>query len=90
MITCLNNKLSNRKRLILTGNRVVYCPTCEREVILRRKNFDHIYHEILCFMILFTAGIGIIIYFILLFSKRKDRCPNCETQFDLKNLPKKP
>jgi hypothetical protein len=33
-----------------------------------------------------TVGVGFFIYLILKYSKKKDRCPNCETQFDLQNL----
>ena len=75
-------------RLIHTrkAKRTVYCPTCEKEVILNRKNFDHIYHEVLCFMVLLTLGLGFIIYFILKYSKKPNRCPNCETEFDLNKL----
>jgi len=73
--------------LINTGKTVVYCPVCEREVVLTRKNFDHIYHEILCFMVILTCGLGFFVYLALKYSKKKDRCPNCETQFDLKSLP---
>ncbi len=67
----------------------VYCPTCEQIVTLRRKNFDHIYHEILCFMVILTLGLGFIIYYILKYSKKPNTCPNCESEFDLKNLPTK-
>ncbi|MHA1254784.1 MAG: LITAF-like zinc ribbon domain-containing protein [Promethearchaeota archaeon] len=66
--------------------KTVYCPTCEQNVILRRKNFEHIYHEILCFSVILTMGLGFILYLILKYSKTKDRCPNCEAQFDLNNL----
>jgi len=65
----------------------VYCPTCEEIVTLRRKNFDHVYHEILCFMVILTLGLGFIIYFILKYSKKPNTCPNCESVFDLNNLP---
>ena len=61
----------------------VYCPTCEKSVKLKRKNFDHMYHEILCFLVL--TGIGIIIYLILKYIKKKNTCPNCESVFDLNN-----
>ena len=72
--------------MIATTKNTVYCPTCEQEVVLRRKNFDHIYHEVLCFLVIMTVGIGFFIYLILKYSKKKDRCPNCDTQFDLQNL----
>ena len=62
----------------------VYCETCERVVVLRRKNFDHMYHEVLCFLTIATLGIG---YLILRFMKKKNTCPHCETEFDLDNLP---
>jgi uncharacterized Zn finger protein (UPF0148 family) len=73
--------------LVKTGKKTVYCPTCEEEVILRRKNFEHMYHEVLCFLVIMTVGVGFFIYLILKYSKKKDRCPNCDTQFDLQNLP---
>lgn len=72
--------------MIVTGKKTVYCPTCEQEVILRRKNFEHMYHEILCFLVIMTVGLGFFVYLILKYSKKKDRCPNCEAQFDLKKL----
>ena len=65
----------------------VYCPTCEEIVTLRRKNFDHVYHEVLCFMVILTLGLGFIIYLILKYSKKPNTCPNCESVFDLNNLP---
>ncbi|MHA1460070.1 MAG: LITAF-like zinc ribbon domain-containing protein [Promethearchaeota archaeon] len=73
--------------MIVTGKNTVYCPTCEQKVILRRKNFEHMYHEILCFLVIMTVGLGFFVYLILKYSKKKDRCPNCEAQFDLQNLP---
>ncbi|MBY9015790.1 MAG: LITAF-like zinc ribbon domain-containing protein [Candidatus Lokiarchaeota archaeon] len=72
--------------MIITGKITVFCPTCEQNVVLRRKNFEHIYHEILCFSVILTAGLGFILYLILKYSKKKDRCPNCEAKFDLNNL----
>ncbi|MFX0004640.1 MAG: hypothetical protein ACFE9C_15325 [Candidatus Hodarchaeota archaeon] len=68
----------------------VYCPTCEMVVALRRKNFDHVYHEVLCFMVILTLGLGFIVYFILKYSKKPNTCPNCESVFDLHNLPSNP
>lgn len=68
---------------------IVYCPTCEKEVELGRKNFDHQYHEILCFLVILTLGLGFIIYFILKYSKKPNTCPNCESVFDLNDLPSK-
>ena len=62
----------------------VYCPTCEEIVVLRRKNFDHAYHEILCFSVILTMGLGFILYYILKYRKKPNTCPNCESVFDLK------
>jgi len=73
--------------LIETGKKTVYCPTCEQEVILGRKNFEHRWHEILCFLVILTAGIGFFLYLILKYSKPENTCPNCEREFDLQNLP---
>ncbi len=67
-------------------NELVYCPTCENFVVPTRKNFDHIYHEILCFMIFLTLGLGIFIYLILKYRKKKNRCPNCERILELSRV----
>ncbi|MBY9020714.1 MAG: hypothetical protein KGD67_06640 [Candidatus Lokiarchaeota archaeon] len=75
--------------MIITGKITVFCSTCEQNVILGRKNFAHIYHEILCFSVILTMGLGFILYLILKYSKAKDTCPNCEAQFDLNNLTEK-
>lgn len=68
--------------------RIVYCETCENFVELKRKNFAHMYHELICIM--FITVVLIPIYFILRFSKKKNTCPNCESVFDLNDLPKPP
>ncbi|NVM43509.1 MAG: LITAF-like zinc ribbon domain-containing protein [Candidatus Lokiarchaeota archaeon] len=75
--------------MIETGKHTVFCPTCEAEVILRRKNFEHRYHELLCFAVILTAGIGFFLYLILKYSKPENTCPNCEREFDIQNLPDK-
>ena len=51
--------------MITTGSVKVYCPVCEADVELRRKNFEHIYHEVLCFLVTLTAGIG---FFVSIFN----------------------
>ncbi|MFW9951304.1 MAG: LITAF-like zinc ribbon domain-containing protein [Candidatus Thorarchaeota archaeon] len=73
--------------MISLAKREIYCPICEKRVILKRKNIDRLYHEVLCFGVLLTAGLGIIVYLILKYSKKKNYCPNCETKFDLNNVP---
>ncbi|MBD3255095.1 MAG: hypothetical protein GF383_08370 [Candidatus Lokiarchaeota archaeon] len=64
--------------------RQVYCDVCERNVTLKRKNFDHQYHEVIVLLIIFTLGIA---YLILKYTKKKNTCPHCEKEFDLDNLP---
>ena len=72
--------------MVETGKKTVYCPTCEQEVELRRKNFEPRWHELLCFLVILTAGIGFFLYLALKYSKPENSCPNCEREFDLKNL----
>ncbi|MEJ2248309.1 MAG: hypothetical protein P8Y97_01465 [Candidatus Lokiarchaeota archaeon] len=57
---------------------VKYCPTCERNVIVSRKNIQHKYHELLLFMIILTCGIGFFIYLLLRYRMPKKFCPHCE------------
>ena len=64
--------------------RFVYCETCEANVSLRRKQFEHKYHEILCLLTIVTLGLA---YIILSLLKKRNTCPNCQSTFDLKNLP---
>lgn len=71
---------------MVSGERIVFCETCGKHVILRRKPFEHKYHELLCILII--TGVGFLMYLILKYSKKKDRCPNCETKFDIGNIKK--
>ena len=66
--------------------KLVYCPICEAWVKPARKTFDHVYHELLCFMIVLTMGIGFFVYLILKYRKKRNRCPNCETILDLTQI----
>ncbi|MFX1236819.1 MAG: hypothetical protein ACFFAS_08180 [Promethearchaeota archaeon] len=66
------------------GKKTIYCDVCDQNVSLRRKQFEHKYHEILCLTMIVTFGMS---YLILRYIKRKDTCPNCQTRFDLDNLP---
>ncbi|MBD3212531.1 MAG: hypothetical protein GF311_07980 [Candidatus Lokiarchaeota archaeon] len=68
----------------------VYCPTCERMVLPRRKNFDHKYHELIFFFVCLTFGLGYIIYLILKYKKKKDTCPYCERKLNLETPLKAP
>lgn len=54
-----------------------YCKYCKQDVELIRQDFDICLAIIL---LLFTAGIGLIIYLIIYFSKPKNQCILCGTE----------
>ena len=58
-----------------TSNPTSFCPRCNQQVLLARKEFD----TCLAIVLLFT-GIGILIYLAVYFSKKPDRCAHCGTQ----------
>jgi len=64
----------------------IFCPVCDRNIKLIRANFDHIYHELLCFLVILTLGIGLFFVLIVKYLKKKNTCPNCESIFDLESL----
>jgi hypothetical protein len=51
-----------------------YCEHCKQNVLLVRRDIDICLAIIL---LLFTAGIGLIIYLIIYYSSPKDRCIHC-------------
>lgn len=51
-----------------------FCQHCNQNVLLRRDEFDVCLAIIL---LLFTAGIGLIIYIAIYYSKPEDRCVHC-------------
>jgi hypothetical protein len=53
-----------------------YCEHCKQNVLLTRQEIDVCLAIIL---LLFTAGIGLIIYLIIYYSKPKNRCVHCGT-----------
>jgi hypothetical protein len=53
-----------------------YCPNCQQNVLLKRKDIDVCLAIIL---LLFTAGIGLLIYLIIYYSTEKNRCIHCGT-----------
>jgi len=57
-----------------------YCPHCKQRVLLVRKNFDICLALIL---LIFTAGIGLIVYLIIYYSQPKNRCIHCGTEINL-------
>ena len=60
-----------------TKNPVGYCPHCQQNVLLTRGEIDACLAIIL---LIFTAGIGLIIYLAIYYSKPEDRCVHCGTQ----------
>lgn len=49
-----------------------YCPQCRQNVLMKREEINY------CLaIILFFTGIGLLIYLIIYFSKREDKCVHC-------------
>ena len=63
-----------------TSNPTGFCPRCNQNVLLTRKDFDTCLAIIL---LIFTAGIGLIIYLAVYHSKPEDKCVHCGTQIIL-------
>ncbi|MFX1381962.1 MAG: hypothetical protein ACFFBP_05910 [Promethearchaeota archaeon] len=57
-----------------------FCHHCNQNVLLRREEFDVCLAIIL---LLFTAGIGFIIYLAVYYSKPEDRCIHCGNRIAL-------
>ena len=51
-----------------------FCQHCSQNVLLRRDEFDVCLAIIL---LIFTAGIGLIIYIVIYYSKPENRCVHC-------------
>ncbi len=67
-----------------TLNPTGYCPNCKQQVLLRREPIDVCLAIILA---LFTAGIGLIIYLIIWYSKPENRCVHCNAICQIQALP---
>ena len=59
-----------------TKNPTGYCPRCQQQVLLTRKDFD----TCLAIVLLLFTGIGFIIYLVYYYGKKEDRCVHCGTQ----------
>ena len=57
-----------------TINPTGYCYHCKQNVLLRREDIDICLALIL---LIFTAGIGLVIYLAIYYSKEEDRCVHC-------------
>ena len=63
-----------------TGNRVGYCPNCKQNVMLVREALNW---ALVIILIIFTGGIGLIVYGIIYFNKPASRCIHCHSQITL-------
>jgi len=60
-----------------TTNPTGYCPHCQQNVLLTREDIDVCLAIIL---LIFTAGIGLIIYLAIYYSRAEDKCVHCGTR----------
>ncbi|MFX1322923.1 MAG: hypothetical protein ACFFAQ_14900 [Promethearchaeota archaeon] len=60
-----------------TTNPTGYCPHCQQNVLLTREDIDICLAIIL---LIFTAGIGLIIYLAIYYSRKEDKCVHCGTR----------
>jgi len=60
-----------------TRNPTGFCPNCKQNVLLVREEINWPLAIILLF---FTAGIGLIIYLIIYYSKTEECCIHCHSQ----------
>ena len=58
-------------------NSVGFCNRCNQQVLLKRKEIDTCLAVIL---LIFTLGVGLLIYLAIYYSKPEDRCIHCGTQ----------
>ena len=65
-----------------TRNRVGYCPICKQNVLLVREALNW---PLMIILLIFTGGIGLIIYLIIYYNKPESRCIHCHTQILLKS-----
>ncbi|MHA2182434.1 MAG: zinc ribbon domain-containing protein [Promethearchaeota archaeon] len=59
-----------------TNNPTAFCPRCNQQVLLARKQFD----TCLAIVLLIFTVIGFFIYLAVYYSKPEDRCIHCGTQ----------
>lgn len=60
-----------------TTNPSGYCPRCQQNVLLTREEIDTCLAIVL---LIFTAGIGLIIYLAIYYSKPEEYCVHCNTK----------
>lgn len=51
-----------------------WCEACGRQVLIRRKGINHLLHLLLTIL---TAGVWVVVWFLVLFVTRPWRCTIC-------------
>lgn len=80
MDLCITRKITlNQKnsKKMPTYNPMGYCKHCGQNVLLKREEFDWCLATIL---LIFTAGIGLLIYVFYYLSKPENRCVHCNSE----------
>ncbi|MFX0029202.1 MAG: zinc-ribbon domain-containing protein [Candidatus Hermodarchaeota archaeon] len=62
-----------------TSNPTGFCPRCNQQVLLTRKDFD----TCLAIILLIFTGIGFFIYLAVYYSRKEDRCTHCGTEINV-------
>ena len=62
-----------------TKNPTGFCPRCNQQVLLKRKEFD----TCLAIVLLLFTGIGFFIYLGVYYSRKENRCVHCGTEIDI-------
>jgi DNA-directed RNA polymerase subunit RPC12/RpoP len=60
-----------------TKNPVAYCPHCQQNVLLTRREINV---PLAILLAIFTGGIGLLIYLAIYYNRPEDRCVHCRTQ----------
>ncbi|MFX1389206.1 MAG: zinc-ribbon domain-containing protein [Promethearchaeota archaeon] len=70
-----------------THNPTGWCPRCQQNVLLKREEIDACLAIIL---LIFTAGIGLIIYLAIYYSHPEENCIHCGTKITAIQYPTQP
>jgi len=63
-----------------TKNTVGYCPYCKQNVLMVKEAVNW---ALVIILLIFTGGIGLIIYGIIYYNKTPSRCIHCKSQIAL-------
>ncbi len=53
-----------------------YCPNCEKEVLMAREDINW---GLAIFLLIFTGGIGLLIYVVIYVGQDETHCVHCQT-----------